>query len=113
MVGSWGDIPPPPGKASELKIGVLTDISEIEEKIGQTLFQLPEELRHQFINGVRGLLLNGCVRCIRSNELISERTSVVGSAAANTLKDFVFRIHLDGLDELCAAALRAAHSNGA
>lgn len=113
MAGSWGDIPPPPGRPTELKVGLLTDLSDIEEKIGQTLSLLPEELRHKFVDGVRSLLLDGRVRCIRCDELIGESIPGVSSAASNTLKNFAFRVSLGGLDELCATALRAAHGDGA
>lgn len=113
MVGSWGDVPPPPGRPTELKVGLRTDLSDIEEKIGKTLSRLPDELRHQFVDGVRSLLLDGRVRCIRCDELIGESIPGVSSAASNTLKIFAFRVCLDGLDELCATALRAAHGDGA
>ena len=111
MAGSWGDIPPPPGRPTELKVGLLTDLSDIEEKIGQTLSLLPEELRHKFVDGVRSLLLDGRVRCIRADELVDQCAPDVSGTTVRTLKNIAFRVSLDGLDELCAATLRAAHGN--
>lgn len=98
-------------KSVNLKIGVLTDISEIEEKIGQTLPLLPEELRHKFVDGVRGLLLDGRVRCVRADELVDQCVPDVSGTTVRTLKNIAFRVSLDGLDELCASALRAANGD--
>lgn len=98
---------------TELKIGILTDLSEVEEKISQTLAKLPQELRHKFVDGVSDLLLDGRISCVRSHELIGEIIPGVSGTASNTLKNFAFRVSLGGLDELCATALRAAHGDGA
>lgn len=95
----------------ELNIKVLTDLSDIELKVSQTMQRLPEEVRHQFVDGVRGLLLNRRVRCVRCDELIGELIPDVTGAAPGTLKSFAFRVRLNGLDELCASALRAAHGD--
>lgn len=97
--------------AQELKVNISADLSDIERKVGQTLACLPQELRHQFVDGVRGLLLDGRVRCIRCDELIGKFIPDVSGAASGTLKSFAFRVGLTGLDELCASALRAAHGD--
>lgn len=113
MVGSWGDIPPPPGRLTELKVEVLTDLSDIEEKIGQTLSHLPEELRHQFVDSVRSLLLNGGLRLIRADELLGKLIASVDRPAPGTLKTIAFYGVLEGLDERCLSALRTANCDGA
>ena len=96
---------------TELKIGILTDLSEVEEKISQTLAKLHQELRHKFVDGVSDLLLDGRISCVRSHELIGEIIPGVSGTASDALMNICFRVSLGGLDELCASALRTANSD--
>jgi len=97
----------------ELKVQVLADLSDFEQKISRTLERLPLELRDEFLGGLQRFLFDSRLCLVRIDELLDEGVTGEGSAASSAGEKLVFRVSFTGLDDLCASALRAADGEGA
>ncbi|KES23108.1 hypothetical protein [Pseudomonas sp. AAC] len=97
----------------ELKVQVLADLSDFEQKISRVLKRLPLELRDEFLSSLQRFLFDSRLCLIRIDEPLDEGVTGEGGIASGAGEKLVFRVSFTGLDDLCASALRATDGEGA